>query len=560
MSEYNQYAQDNSVNIIPEEDFKRLVRDTFRVISSAVGATAGPYGSQVMMTMQNQSTTTKDGYNTFCGLSFRDPYKKMVYLAIKNICERVNNTVGDGTTSCILIAEALFNELNDIIGNPNDKRMLLEILGDIETLLMCVDTDMHGEKLHKDTLNNLVMMSANYDKALVNKIIEAFDPMYDEDGYVVSIRNVIPEQLHNMDGMETKIETMELPGDYHVRIRMEPADIEEFTSRRENVRVVLYDHAMTESEWLTLEKPVDPNDSLIIIARDFTKGCLDKCIARYARDKMLVGERNNVFPCWILGSVQTELKDLGAVLGCDIHSLVFTDKITYEECTPVDMEIFNNNCMGFYINNKKHPDLCRYIEKLKDEMYADISNSIISHEKYSERIKALQMDSRDTLITCSGTSSLEMSMIMDKIADCIAIVNSAYKYGTVPNLLAYGYSIIDKAYKVNKNEMSKKVLKAILNSIEKLFTFIHVSKYATIENLFSSISKETYEKRIYDFYHQEELTKSFNVINEQMVDYGMFPTSAEYDREVLVAAISIVKYLITSKSLIYDATMAAPFE
>ena len=174
---YSQYSIDNEVNIIPEEDFKSLIRDTFKVITQHVGGTAGPYGSQVMLSSSDgQSTTTKDGFNSFSALSFMNPYKKMVYLAIKKICERVNNSVGDSTTSCILLGESLFNHLDDVITTPDEKRRLLETISEIESELM---NDIEGKPLSDETLFNLVNMTANYDKKLTEKIIEAFAPEYD---------------------------------------------------------------------------------------------------------------------------------------------------------------------------------------------------------------------------------------------------------------------------------------------------------------------------------------------------------------------------------------------
>ena len=59
----------------------------------------------------------------------------MVYLAIKKIIERVNTNVGDGTTSCILLAEKIFNKLNEIVKTPEDKRTIKTILDDIESYI-----------------------------------------------------------------------------------------------------------------------------------------------------------------------------------------------------------------------------------------------------------------------------------------------------------------------------------------------------------------------------------------------------------------------------------------
>lgn len=559
MSKYTAYAQDNGVNVIPESDFRNLVRDTFNVITMVVGGTAGPYGSQIMRSYQNQSTTTKDGYNAFEALSFNDPYKKMVYLAIKKICERVNNTVGDGTTSCILLAERIFNKLDDTIKTPEEKRLLLKAFNNIEKYLMSPSTledQEYKRPLTYDTFERVVSVASNYDDELVSVLREAFDPKVDsETGVVTAIRNVIPEQMYDVtNSYETKITTMQLPGQYHVRIKTDPDIADNFSIVRPNVRIVLYDHAMTELDWQLLEKPSDVNDCLIILARDYTKGMLNNSYVKYANNCRALGQGINTFLFWMLGDVQNEFKDLGALLECDIHTLVNETPVKYEDCPQIDFQVFNKNCMCLHIPKSKSPT--KYINKLIDEMNADLSNSIINHEKYMSRIKALKLDTNDTIITCTGTSSLEMSMMMDKIDDCIAIVNSAFKYGTSPNLLSFGYTKINDMPVDENNNIEEVVKNTILDSIKQIFRFIYISKYGTEEELYKHIDEKEVDMNVNGFYAMSlECGLSWDVVSELMLPYEEFPTSPQYDIEVIVAAISIVKYLITSRSFIFEPTV-----
>ena len=130
--DYTQYSHDNDVNVIPDADYRRLVADTFRTICNTMRQTYGPYGSSVIITEQNQTTATNDGYNTFEALHFSHNYKQQVYLSIQDIINRVNENVGDGTTSCILLAEKMFNELKGVAKNADDERKVKKILEMIE--------------------------------------------------------------------------------------------------------------------------------------------------------------------------------------------------------------------------------------------------------------------------------------------------------------------------------------------------------------------------------------------------------------------------------------------
>ena len=84
MYDYTQYSHDNHVNVIPEINFKRLVSDTFKVITDTLRKTYGPYGSTILIASANTVTSTKDGHNVFEVMGFSHHYKKMVYLAIKD--------------------------------------------------------------------------------------------------------------------------------------------------------------------------------------------------------------------------------------------------------------------------------------------------------------------------------------------------------------------------------------------------------------------------------------------------------------------------------------------
>ena len=134
--DFTQYSHDNNVNVIPENDFKHLVEETFKCIADILRNTYGPYASSVVISEQSETFATKDGYNVFNAVGFSHTYKRMIYLAIKKIIDRVNNNVGDGTTSCILLAEKMFREIEKVIKTVDDKRNILSVLTEMEKMLL----------------------------------------------------------------------------------------------------------------------------------------------------------------------------------------------------------------------------------------------------------------------------------------------------------------------------------------------------------------------------------------------------------------------------------------
>lgn len=556
--DYSQYANTNNINVIPKADFKRLVSDTFKIIADILRETYGPYGASVIISDQSQTTTTKDGYNVFQALGFNHTYKRMVYLAVSKIIERVNRNVGDGTTSCILLAEKMFNNLNDIITNADDERNILDILSNIEEDLqdesVIKDHIETGRICHltKESLKNLIMMASNGDKVLSTVVFNALDPQVDDNGYVVSLRNVVPTSEITLDADSTAVYDVDyLPGDYRIRANLQVEDIASMDEPTE-MKLVIYDHAFNTTDWLRFKKNFTNTDHIMILARTFTKEFLETewhdwytetlNAKRFKKGdgviRIHLGEVRG-------GSVQADMRDLAAVYGMKPRGIHDGD-VNHEMLPTAKMSIYKTNCLAFY--DLAGRDLSEYIKELTVEMDNDESHSFIRAKEMRTRIDSLSMTNRDTLLTVKCGTSLEAKLIMDKIDDCISIAESATTSGTVPNILRYAYDRIIRFTNEHSNELVDKTGEAINNAIRGIFHDIWKSKFGTKD----SFNGFTWQDYCDMHYIRNEYT-SFDIISCDTVDAMKYPTSAQYDLEVVAASISIVKYLLTGRALIFDA-------
>ena len=558
--DYTQFSHDHHINVIPENDFKRLVEDTFKTITFVLRRTYGPYGSTVLITDQNETTTTKDGFNAFQAIGLSHQYKRLVYLAIKKIIERVNRNVGDGTTSCILLAEKLFHKISEIIITPDEKRNALKALTIIEDTLQHRDDEDIIEysiikPLTERSFMNVISLAGNYDDELTDILTKAMDPQIsnDEERRIESIRNVIVESEVDTS-MDSSIDYSidYLPGDYRVRVNM---DVEFGLSFNvpTPIKVVIYDHTFGSTDWLNFYNGYDKESKILVIARSFSKGFMDNEYVRYLRERALVKQPINIVLCEIKGDfVQNEIKDLAALLKTDVRTLN-SPAVDHSLLPTATIQVHNGNCLCFH--NVEVPT--EYINKLVIEMKKDLSKSFIKRNNYLDRIRALSLNSKDTLIIVKAASSLELKMICDKIDDCTSIIQSAMNNGVVPNMLRYAYLKAMELHTMKFDEigdeasMISKIAYAIMESIRGLFWDIYDSKYPS----------GTYDSKvpsdIIQRFYEEEFC-SYDIINEKFVDTEELPTSAQYDIEVVAAAISIVKYLLTSKSLIFDAHLMRP--
>lgn len=558
--DYSQYAHDNNINVIPEKDFKRLVSDTFKTITETLRATYGPYGSSWIITDQSETTTTKDGYHVFQSMGFNHTYKRMVYLAISKIIERVNRNVGDGTTSCILLAEKIFNNINNAVTSTNDRRLILDTLSDIENSLQDsrkIEDDIASNvilPLTVDALTNLINLAANYDNDLTNNILTALAPTVEPDtGKVTGVRTIVTTEEISLDaGSSVAYKIDYLPGDYRVRINMSIDDITEFGSPKD-VKVVIYDHAFNQADWKNFIKNYN-NEPTIILARTFTHGFMNQEWMDYRKEVLAAkrfGQGDGVLRVYLAevkgDYVQHEIQDLAAVVGTDardLNALV----VDHDDLPTCKVSIYRGNCLAFY--DVKDNDVSNYINKLRLELENDDSHSYIKETELKDRIKALTMKYKDTVLTVKASSTLEATLIKDKIDDCVAIVNSALNSGIVPNLLIYAYNrLSDMAVKSEPNSLRRAVCTEMSEAITGLCADIWRSKYGDKIDA-DRIDREINHTYLQDYTHGFD---SFNIIDETFCDAKDLPTSAQYDLEVVVAAISIVKYLLSGKGLIFDA-------
>lgn len=560
--DYTQYSHDHHVNVIPEEDFDHLVKDTFATIAGTLRKTYGPYASTVLISEMNEMVATKDGYNVFNAMAFNQPYMQMVYRTIKKIIDDVNENVGDGTTSCILLAEKMYGEIKKTLTTVEHKMQILTVLTNIENYLKDkthVDADTKSgiiKPLTNNALKRLISVADNYDDELADVVYDALNPTMipgdtSEDPRVEHINNVVVNSFVTRDVScaSTTYKVDHLPLDYRIHCYIEHEEIRWWFAEGQDVKVAIYDHKFGDSDWNFFMANYDLVTPTLIIARDFSKEFLDITFAKWYRQRSI--DKDNRVPmtfCTIRSSsLRDDIADLAAALGTTAIGMK-SASVNHDILPKTHVQLYDHTIMCFEM--KRVP--IEYIDALKYEQSTDTRNAMTIDKLYRARIRALENTANDTLVTINSTSSLESKMIGDKVEDCLAIASSAMEYGIVPNLFAYAYYRIDKYQSEHDDDpIVASVTQAILNSVRGLFEEIFRSKHDTeYQERCKTIQDDLYK----------EPTSSFDIRREAYTDIEELPTSAQYDLEVLSATIEIVKYLLTSRACIFDGQLLKPVD
>ena len=108
-------------NIVDQKNLRNVQAMTLQKIADTVANTAGPYGSNTIILgdpLQGKSDIyTKDGHKTLLHIDFFNPLEKSIQSQLVEITEYIVKTVGDGTTSTVLMCNSVFKAITEYIEN-----------------------------------------------------------------------------------------------------------------------------------------------------------------------------------------------------------------------------------------------------------------------------------------------------------------------------------------------------------------------------------------------------------------------------------------------------------
>ncbi len=97
--------------ILYNEDARRALKRGVDAVADAVKITIGPKGRNVVLDKGYGSpTVTNDGVSIAKEISLRDKFENMGAEIAKEVANKTNDTAGDGTTTSVILTQAVFNE------------------------------------------------------------------------------------------------------------------------------------------------------------------------------------------------------------------------------------------------------------------------------------------------------------------------------------------------------------------------------------------------------------------------------------------------------------------
>ena len=427
-------------------------------MASAVKSTLGPMGNTVLIESPEHThgiTVTKDGVTVAKSISLVDPVENLAVRMMKEAAEGTATIAGDGTTTAIVITEALVDAGITMIGKDYNKTEILRELTEY-TQEIIQELGKISKPVTKKMLSDVASISANNDKK-IGKIIADTYGKVGKNGIVTVEKSQTSETYNEVtDGL--KIDRGYTSNLFVNNHRKDECILED-------VHILVSDAEITNL--LTIETVLKPiiqeNKKLLIVAP-----CSNNVINTLAANVM----KNSLKICNItppsFGYKQHELmQDIALTVGATYFS----------EKTGDDLSIINFNDLGraskvivggdstIVIKDKEENE--DKVEERVQQLWEahDLANKKPEKDFILSRIASLT--GGIGVIYVGGNTDLEQKELYDRVDDAVCAVRSALLEGILPGsglaLYRFYATFFDRAYNSKLSE-SKKIACAILSN------------------------------------------------------------------------------------------------
>ena len=448
-----------------ESDARSAMLKGVDILANTVKATLGPKGRNVILDKSyGAPRITKDGVTVAKEIELEDKFENMGTQMVKEVASKTNDEAGDGTTTAILLAQAIVKEGCKYVTagmNPMDvKRGIEAAVEHVKEKLISSAKKVKDS----DEIAQVGTISANGDKEIGDMISRAMQKVGNEG--VITVEEA--------KGIETELEVVE--GMQFDRGYLSPyfiTNADKMTTELDNPLILLHEKKLTNLQPMVplLESVVQAGRPLMIISEDVEGEALATLVVNKLRGGLKVvavkapgfGDRRKAMleDIAILTGGQVISEDLGIKLeNVKIKDLGSAKKVK------IDKE--NTTIVS---GSGKKSDIearCAQIKQQVEETTSDYDK-----EKLQERLAKLA--GGVAVVKVGGATEVEVKEKKDRVEDALNATRAAVEEGIVVGggcALLYTSQDLDKVKIKGDDQKSgveiiKKALQSPIRQITK---------------------------------------------------------------------------------------------
>lgn len=402
---------------------RNLLKNGVDILADAVKVTLGPKGRNVVIERDYGSPLiTKDGVSIAKEIQLEDCYENLGAQIVKDVAEKTCDDAGDGTTSSIVLAQAIINEGLKMVAagmNPLDLKQGIDLA--VSTVVEYIRSKSESIENDYDKIQQIASISANNNEEIGKLITDAIKQ--------VSGNGIIT--LEESKSRDTYVQVVE--GTKFDRGYVSPYFITDSFTKEcvlEDPAIILFKDKLINLKdiILVLEPAVQAGKSILIIAKDYDNEVINTLVTNKFRTQLKIcAVKSPAF-----GDIEY-LKDLAILTGgeildkdCKIGSkLGGCDKviITKDSTTIV-------NGYGTLVNER-----LKELESKYEKFPSDL---------LKERISKLRGGA--AILYVGAVSEIEMREKKDRVEDALCATRAALEEGIIPgggSILVHAIPLIE---------------------------------------------------------------------------------------------------------------------
>nr|DAP65125.1 MAG TPA: chaperonin [Caudoviricetes sp.] len=501
-------------------------------VANAVKVTLGPAGRNVVLDRQGMPPViTKDGVSVAKEIHLEDKFENMGVQMIKEVSVKANDRVADGTTTSMVLAQAIVQEGVKLVEtglNPVELKRGIDkatevVVKELANLSKPCETQQEIEQV--------ATISANSDKEIGKLISEAMAKVGKDGVITVAEGSGLQDELEVVEGMQFDRGFL---SPYFV------TDPEKQVAEFDNPFILMTDKRISNIQDLIplLEQTAKVGRPLVIIAEDVEGEALATLVVNNMRGTVrVVAIKAPGF-----GTRKSELmQDLAVVTG----GVVFSEEVglelhkaTLDQLGQAKRVVVTQQDTTIIDGNSNKEQLEQRVQLLKTQL-SKVTNDF-EKEKLQERIA--KFVSGVAVIHVGGSTELEMKEKKDRVDDALGATRAAVEEGIVAG---GGVALLRASTKLttlhgDNNEQDlgiKLVFKAVQAPLRQIVTNAGEDGSVILNKVLSE----------HDNYGYNALTGEFG----DMLEMGILdPTKVT--RSAIQFASSIAGLMITTECMVTD--------
>ncbi len=515
-----------------EEALKSLLNGV-KILAKAVKVTLGPKGKNVLIKKDYSNLiSTKDGVSVAKEIILKDKFENMGAQIVKEAALKTSEVAGDGTTTAIVLAEAIFSEgLKNVVAHSNP--MIIKKGIEKAIKIVCEKLDNITSEIRTDEeIKQIACISANNDEE-IGLIISNAMKKVGKDGIITTADgNGIETTLDIVEGMQFNNGFI---SPYFIN------NPEKMIVEMDNALIYITDKKLSCAKDVVkiLEKIMKKDISpLLIIAEDVDSDALSTLVINRVKANLpICAVRAPDF-----GSRRKEiLQDIAILSGGEVIS----------EEKGMDIEKFDVSKLGKAKKIKIAKDATTIIEGMgssssikqrEKEIRTEIANSTSQYDKEKLEERLAHLVGGVAVIHVGAATESEMKEKKQRVDDALHATKAAAMQGIVPG---GGVALLRCALELDNIQVEQKEEKIGIQIVKKAC----FAPAITIANNSGKNGEVIAEKII-----EKKGAWGYNAISQQFADLikdGVIDPVL-VTKSALMNAASISSLLITAAVIITD--------